>query len=95
MSSPTRRDEAWHAILTTCAETGVQDTFKKGDVADVADELGLGVSERTIIKALGVMVDFGYLQREEEQRAYRLDPSVVAGFGRWADEIVLDEEADQ
>jgi predicted transcriptional regulator of viral defense system len=76
VTSPTRRDEAWHATLITATETGLDSTFDADDVATTADELDVAVSERTIRKALSVMVDFGYLQ-EIEPGEYRADKTFI------------------
>lgn len=68
MSSPTLRDEAWHAALETAVATGLDgaDAFDSADVFGTVDDLGLDVSERTVRKTLRVMVDFGYLERVDE-----------------------------
>lgn len=89
MTSPTRRDEAWHAALVTATETGLDDTFTREDVLATADELGVKVAARTIGKALRVMVDFGYL-RQPEKGEYHLAENVVDAIGahRGLDEVV-------
>ena len=76
MSSPTRRDAAWHATLVTATETGLDDTFDADAVLATADELDVQVAGRTIRKALRVMVDFGYL-REPDAGDYHLAENVV------------------
>ena len=76
MTSPTRRDEAWHAILVTATDVGLDDTFARDDVLATADDIGVNPAGRTITKALRVMVDFGYL-REASKRKYRLAEPVV------------------
>lgn len=72
MPRPTRRDEAWHAILVTVAETSFGDTFDVDDVLATAEDHDLDVAERTIRKALNVMVDFEYLH-ERDPGVYVLD----------------------
>jgi len=77
MSSPTRRDEAWHAILVTATEVGLDDSFDVDAAGSTADELELGVSDRTIRKALTVMTDLGYL-KEIETGEYRIGGDFAA-----------------
>jgi predicted transcriptional regulator of viral defense system len=84
MSRPTRRDEAWHAVLVTASESGLEDSFDADDVVVTADELDVEVAERTIRKALRVMVDFGYL-RELDAGEYRLSPVVVSAVSTQRD----------
>lgn len=89
MTSPTRRDEAWHAALITATETGLDDTFGADDVVETADEIDVQVARRTILKALSVMEDFGYL-REPETGQYHLHEDVVAAVSaqRGLDEVI-------
>lgn len=85
MTTPTKRDEAWHAVLETAVATG-DDAFDSPAVLDTVDELGLDVSERTVRKTLRVMVDLGHLERSDEVNTlqgeyatYSLKPEVSAG----------------
>lgn len=85
MSAPTKRDEAWHAVLETAVATG-DESFDSPDVLDTVDELGLDVSERTVRKTLRVMVEFGHLDRDcqvntlqGEHATYRLNAGVSDG----------------
>lgn len=77
MSSPTRRDEAWHAALVTACEAGLDDDFNAVDVDETGDELGVEVAIRTIRKTLRVMVDFGYLE-DLDHGDYRVDEDFAA-----------------
>lgn len=85
MTTPTKRDEAWHAVLETAVATG-DEAFDSPDVLDTVDQLGLDVSERTVRKTLRVMVEFGHLKRSDEvntlqgeHATYRLNREVLAG----------------
>lgn len=62
MTSPTRRDEAWHAIIATATETGHDDVFGAEDVISTARDNGLEVASRTVRKTLRVMVEWDYLE---------------------------------
>lgn len=85
MTTPTKRDEAWHAVLETAVATG-DEAFDSPDVLDTVDELALDVSESTVRKTLRVMVDFGHLERDDqvnslqgEHATYRLNAGVSDG----------------
>jgi len=83
MSNPTKRDQAWHAVLETAVATG-DEPFDSTDVLDTVDELDLDVAERTVRNTLRVMVDLGHLERKDEvntfqgeHATYRLDAGGV------------------
>lgn len=68
MTTVTRRDEAWHAIIMTAIEAGKAGTFRLGDVMETAGELDCAVSQRTVIKVLRIMEDLGYLAERKKGR---------------------------
>lgn len=77
MTSVTRRDEAWHAVIMTAIEVGQAETFRVRDVVEISRQLDCAVSRRTIIKVVAIMDQLGYLNERERGR-YAPDGPFVA-----------------
>lgn len=77
LTSVTRRDEAWHAVIITAVETGKTGTFRLRDVVENARALECAVSRRTIMKVIAIMVELGYLDERDRGRYAPAGPFVA------------------